>query len=669
MASKVTVEFTVDDHGAVTGIKNVGDAAEKAGQQAEAASPKMSGHSSALGSIGTVASGIVAAGAVEKLGGFLTSAAQAAADDEAATVRLSTALQNAGGDFDAHLAKANDAIDAGAKLAFSDDDIRDSLVTLTDATGDSDEALKRLAVAQDLARGANIPLTEASKLLGKVTDDNTQVLKRMGITLPDVANSADVLAAVQGKFAGQSENYAKSTAGQFQKAQIQMAELKESIGYALIPVVTTLASVFNDKVTPAFAIIGNHINIIGPAILAGLVPAFIAWAISATAAAIPTIVAAAPLIALSVAIAALVAGIIILVTNWDTITAKVPALGVATDAVQVTISALTDWITGTFIPVVMTIYDTVSTVVGDVVTFVQDHWHEVYDAIAPALDLLKGYFDMIWGDIQVIVSSALTIITGVFDVFKGLFTGDWDLMWSGIKEIVDGVWEGIKGIVGNAITFITTDLVPSALAAATALGGALKDGIIAGFKGTVGALGDLTSQLWGAMKAIINSGIQAINDAIPDSIGFDVGAFGVSKHVSIDIINNPIPLLAAGGIVSKPTLAILGEAGPEAVVPLSQLSVTTAGAHPLGETHPGGSAALAASATAANDPTLKVLNQIAAGQVKIEQLLAQSLAKPQNISGVIATDLRALASQLAKYMKYELDKIAKQQFSGTAATT
>jgi phage-related minor tail protein len=30
-----------------------------------------------------------------------------------------------------------------------------------------------------------------------------------------------------------------------------------------------------------------------------------------------------------------------------------------------------------------------------------------------------------------------------------------------------------------------------------------------------------------------------------------------------------IPRLAAGGIVSSPTLALIGEAGPEAVVPLS----------------------------------------------------------------------------------------------------
>ena len=32
----------------------------------------------------------------------------------------------------------------------------------------------------------------------------------------------------------------------------------------------------------------------------------------------------------------------------------------------------------------------------------------------------------------------------------------------------------------------------------------------------------------------------------------------------------PVPALAKGGIVTKPTLALIGEAGPEAVVPLSK---------------------------------------------------------------------------------------------------
>ena len=40
----------------------------------------------------------------------------------------------------------------------------------------------------------------------------------------------------------------------------------------------------------------------------------------------------------------------------------------------------------------------------------------------------------------------------------------------------------------------------------------------------------------------------------------------------VNIPNIPdIPFLAKGGIVTSPTLAMIGEAGPEAVVPLNQM--------------------------------------------------------------------------------------------------
>jgi hypothetical protein len=45
-----------------------------------------------------------------------------------------------------------------------------------------------------------------------------------------------------------------------------------------------------------------------------------------------------------------------------------------------------------------------------------------------------------------------------------------------------------------------------------------------------------------------------------------VGTFGGQSVGTNDI--QPIPELADGGIVSKATLAVIGEAGPEAVVPL-----------------------------------------------------------------------------------------------------
>ena len=60
-------------------------------------------------------------------------------------------------DLEDQLGVVEKVISAREKLAFSDDEVRDSLGALTNATGSGEEALRRHKIAMDLARGANIP--------------------------------------------------------------------------------------------------------------------------------------------------------------------------------------------------------------------------------------------------------------------------------------------------------------------------------------------------------------------------------------------------------------------------------------------------------------------------------------------------------------------------------
>src|SRR6266542_416947 len=245
----------VDDASAA--LKNVSSGLGGVEQAASKGHGPLTALGGALGNVASIASGFVIGKAITELPGFLMDAAKAAAEDEQAAVRVSTLLQTLPGDFAANTAAVNEAIAAGQKLAFSDDDVRDSFVKLAAATGDTDEALAKQKVAMDLARGAHIPLNEASKLLGKLTDENLQVFKRMGITLTDVSSEADVLAAVQAKFAGQSEAYASSTAGQFEQAQIAFHETEEAIGAALLPALTRLAKFLADSLPTIQAFVGD----------------------------------------------------------------------------------------------------------------------------------------------------------------------------------------------------------------------------------------------------------------------------------------------------------------------------------------------------------------------------------------------------------------------------
>jgi len=163
-----------------------------------------------------------------------------AADEEAGIKRLAAAVDASGGSW-AQQGKAIEAtIQQRQKLAFSDDDLRSSLALLTAITGDSEEALRRQSVAMDFARGANIDLGTASKLLGKVTDETVNVLGRYGIRVKEGADATDVLALVQQKFAGQSVAFAESASGKWERFNIALDNVKETIGAALLPIVTQL---------------------------------------------------------------------------------------------------------------------------------------------------------------------------------------------------------------------------------------------------------------------------------------------------------------------------------------------------------------------------------------------------------------------------------------------
>lgn len=643
---------------------------------------KLSGLSGAFGNVATTAAGFLTANVIGKAPGFLLGAANAAAEDEAATERLRNTLRNLGGDFEGHLAQVNAAIDAGQKLAFSDDDVRDSFQFLANATGDTEEALKRQKAAMDLARGANIPLSQATKMLGKLNEENVEAFKKLGITIGDNATEADALAAVQKKFAGQADTYAKSTAGQFAQAKIALGEIVEGIGGAVLPVLTTVArwlaaalpgiqsfagalgeafgsvvadrikrvvtaigdfigdikwvidngTGFNEKlstgvwadlaeaigavgiavrdvVIPALVdfwssdvvpklmvardiagmlaekfvqvagvvadklkgplmevleFVGSHKEILAAvAIVIGgvLVASFVSWAVAASAAAAATLLAMAPAIAIGLALTALVAVVLLVIKNWDELTAKFPVLGTIAGGVKAALTAFTGWVTGTFVPKALDIYEAIKDALDRAVKYVTDHWDDIKAVIEPALKALGVIIETAWNQFKTNIETALGLIQGVVNVFMGVFTGDWDRAWQGVKGIVEAIWGGIKGTIENAIGLIK-GLAPLIQDAGEALANALLNGLKSALSATAGFAGDVGMAVLNAVKSLVNTYvINRINSTLEFS--FDTKIPGVG---TIRIDPPDIPTLAKGGIV----VAGDNPSGIEAIVPLER---------------------------------------------------------------------------------------------------
>lgn len=118
-----------------------------------------------------------------------------------------------------------------------------------------------------------------------------------------------------------------------------------------------------------------------------------------------------------------------------------------------------------------------------------------------------------------IFDSIKRIFGGIIDFIVGVFTGNWKRAWQGVQDIFGGIMNGLQAIVKAPLN------------------------------GVIG---------------LINAAISGLNKIKLPSI--DIPFFGTVGGWGFNI--GKIPYLAKGGIIDNPTLAMVGEAGKEAVVPL-----------------------------------------------------------------------------------------------------
>ena len=179
----------------------------------------------------------------------LATTVYAYAEEEKGIIRLRTALKNMGLDYDANQKAIEETINIlQEKTAFADDEQRDSLAMLIRATGDWNKALELHKLSMDIAVGANVDLTTANRMVMYALEGSVGMLRRYGVQIEEGATATEALAALQRQFAGQAEQYGKSLAGSFKKVKNSMSDLAESIGAILAPAVEWLAEIVKDLI-------------------------------------------------------------------------------------------------------------------------------------------------------------------------------------------------------------------------------------------------------------------------------------------------------------------------------------------------------------------------------------------------------------------------------------
>jgi hypothetical protein len=204
-------------------------------------------------------------------------------------------------------------------------------------------------------------------------------------------------------------------------------------------------------------------------------------------------------------------------------------------------------------------------------------------------DVLRGYFkvfsSLLKGDWKGVWKGLTMIFRGWGKIFMGMVQGLWNTVVFAFKnlgvivgKVFSGMWEGLKTLARNGAGWLVDQIkrIPSRIMGLGRLYVDAGKWLMGKFFEGLQKLGDIGvsigKSLLNGIIGAINFGIRAINDMIPDSIGFSVAG----KDIGFNLPNDPfptIPELARGGIVkARPggTLALIGEGGhDEAVVPLS----------------------------------------------------------------------------------------------------
>ena len=218
-----------------------------------------------FGSLGGAIGGLInpmtlAIGGAGALVGGLAMAAKAAADEQVNIEKMNTALEANIPSWDGNTDAIEAMIAKREDLAFSDDDLRNSMALLVAGTKDVSDATQLQATAMDLARLKGVSLEEASIALAKANQGSTRELKALGLEIDDNASAAENLTAIQVAAAGQAAAYADTTQAKWETLNNKFGDVVETIGTALLPIIDDLLTFIIDEVIPGIQDLADELT-------------------------------------------------------------------------------------------------------------------------------------------------------------------------------------------------------------------------------------------------------------------------------------------------------------------------------------------------------------------------------------------------------------------------
>ena len=206
---------------------------------------------------------------------------------------------------------------------------------------------------------------------------------------------------------------------------------------------------------------------------------------------------------------------------WDTIVAIFQGIW---DGIVTIFTPLGEWFAARWIDITVAL--------ANVAVWIGNMFQKAWDALTNVFSSIGTWFGERWNDVTTALANVATwfgnIFKTAFEAVKNAF--------SSIGSFFSGVWSTVQSIFVNAGQMV-----------GDAVGGAFRSAVNA---------------VLGTIENVVNGFIGMINGVLDTVRGLPgLGWVGSVGYVSL-------PRLARGGIVDSPTVAMIGEAGKEVVMPL-----------------------------------------------------------------------------------------------------
>ena len=224
---------------AIAKFDDVNKELDKMGKNADTAGGKMSGIDKAS-KIATA--GLLAMGAA--FAGFAAIGIKEAMQAEQVMNELGITMANAGVNTAANRAQVEALTKGYIDLGFADEDAAGAFNVLLRATGDVTKSQDLMSLSADYARVKHISMADAASVMAKAGQGSVKAFKEMGIsldtTLPKSEAIAKAMDQLKEKIGGQAVGYTKTFAGQMAVMKAQFDETAQTLGTALLPILTSL---------------------------------------------------------------------------------------------------------------------------------------------------------------------------------------------------------------------------------------------------------------------------------------------------------------------------------------------------------------------------------------------------------------------------------------------